>query len=87
MTDLNITLRTDSGRVAAFCQKENYYTAGTIQDYSRLLDYVDNRDEINELSLNWIAWDIKEHSAIPWETLENIKHKFLNDACYIIRDE
>ena len=85
MTNLNITLYTNSERVANLCIKEQYYTCGTVQDYSRLLEYADNRGkELDEVSLNWIAKDIMDHSAQKWETLSNIKFKLLNDACVVM---
>lgn len=86
MTNLNLTIRTDSGLIRGLCIKEQYYTNGTIDDYSDLLEYVDEHRDLDEHSLDIIAQDILLHSCYFDETVANIKHKILNDACYILHN-
>lgn len=86
MTNLNLTVRTDSDQIRSLCIREQYYTNGTNDEYSKLLTYVDDHRELSEESLEWIAQDILDHSCYFDETKSNIKFKILNDACYIFNN-
>jgi len=89
MTNLNIELHTDASMIRGLCIKENWYTDGTIQAYSNLLSYCDENRRVTEESLDFIAWDIYNHSSnfdysySQEENVSNIKFIILNDACRI----
>lgn len=87
MTNLNLTIRTDSSMIRSLCIKEQYYTNGTNAEYSELLTFVDDHRDLNEESLEWIAQNILDHSCYFDETKENIKFKILNDSCYVLHGE
>ena len=87
MTDLKLTIRTDSSMIRNLCIKEQYDTNGTISEYEKLLTFVNEHKYLNEKNLEWIAQDILYHSCYFDETKENIKFKILNDACYIIHEK
>ena len=87
MTDLKLTIRTDSLMIRSLCIKERYYTNGTISEYEKLLAFVDEHKYLNKKNLEWIAQDILDHSCYFDETKENIKFKILNDAFYIIHEK
>ena len=46
------------------CIAMNYYTAGTVEEYERLFDYVREHKVLTEEVAEHIAVDIFEHSAI-----------------------
>ena len=85
--NLNIAIRTDSDMIRSMCIREYWYTNGTIAAYNNLLTYVDDHRIIDEESLDFIAWDIYNHSSnfdysySGEENVENIKYIILNDAC------
>lgn len=85
--NLNIVARTDSDLIRSMCIREYWYTNGTIAEYNNLLTYVGDHRTIEEDSLDWIAWDIYNHSSNfdysypDEENIENIKFIILNDAC------
>ena len=93
MTQLNIRVITDSSRIRGLCIKERWYTDGTIAAYNNLLEYVDENKILDEESLDFIAWDIYNHSTnfdysyTGKENTENIKFIILNDACSICHTE
>lgn len=67
-----------SDNVMKCCVAHGFYTAGTIADYSKMLETV--RDNEYSLSLLYkIAKDIAEHSED--QTIENIMYHLSNDAC------
>lgn len=90
MTNLNLTIRTDAGMIRGLCIKQGWYTNGTIAAYNNLLQYVDDHEFLDEDALDFIAWDIYNHSSnfdysySGEENAENIKFYILNDACYIL---
>lgn len=89
MTNLNITLITSADRIRSLCIKEYWYTNGTISAYNNLLAYADEHPFVDEESLDFIAWDIYNHSSnfdysySSEENVANIKYIILNDACRI----
>ena len=93
MTKLNILLITDSSMIREMCIREHWYTDGTIAAYNNLLTFVDDNKILNEESLDFIAWDIYNHSTnfdysyTGEENTENIKFIILNDACRVSHTE
>ena len=89
MTNLNIRLFTDADQIRSMCIRENWYTNGTIAAYNNLLDFVNENNLVTEEVLDFIAWDIFNHSTnfdysyTGEEITENIKFVILNDACRI----
>lgn len=84
---LQETRRIDTDKVRALCIRNNYYTNGTNEDYSKMFQ---------KCGLNFgilaIASDIFEHSnkerlmqesgCSKKEVLENICFELINDCCY-----
>jgi hypothetical protein len=93
MTKLNLTVITDSSMIRNLCIREHWYTDGTIAAYNNLLTYVDDHRILDEESLDFIAWDIYNHSTnfdysyTGEENTENMKYIILNDACRISHTE
>lgn len=91
MTNLNIIVKTNASMIRSLCIKQNWYTDGTCRQYDNLLSYCDDHMALDEEALDFIAWDIYNHSTnfdysySGEENVENIKHYILNDATYICR--
>lgn len=91
MTNLNIIVKTDSSMIRALCIRQNWYTDGTCRAYDNLLNYCEDHKVLDEDALDFIAWDIFNHSTnfdysySSDENVENIKYYILNDATYISR--
>ncbi len=89
MTNLNLSIRTSPEQIRSLCVANQWYTDGTIGQYNNLLNYVDSNDVLDDTSLDWIAWDIYQHSvnfdySYPDEqNIGNIKFLILNEACTV----
>lgn len=90
MAELNVRFHTDASLIRGLCIKEYWYTNGTCRAYDNLLSYCDDHYWLTEETLDFIAWDIFNHSSnfdysySNEENVENIKFIILNDACRII---
>lgn len=62
------------------CIEADWYTAGDVEEYNRMLDYVDDVEEATTDELYVIAVDIKEHSETDYE-IEDIMFVLANDCC------
>ena len=88
-TTMNITITTRPELIRNLCIKENWYTDGTCRAYDNLLTFVENNGVLDEEKLDFIAWDIFNHSTgFDYsysfdEIVENIKFIILNNACMI----
>ena len=68
----------DADSVRGMCIRENFYTKGTNEEYSEMLDYVDNNEPTEE-NLFWVAVDIKNHTADE-QTITNIMYILEKDV-------
>lgn len=89
-TNMNVAIVTDASSIRSLCIKEQWYTDGTIRAYDNLLSFVDNNKILDENNLDFIAWDIYNHSTnfdysySGEENVENIKYIILNNAARIV---
>lgn len=76
--------------VRQFCIDHSFYTAGTQEQYEKLMDYVNKHKTLDMISLFVIVSDIISHSDICEEDwisrdsmYEGITDMFLTEACQI----
>ena len=55
--------RWDSSKVCDYCIERNLYTCGDTEDYRRMLDFVDERENPSDLDLYKVARNILNHSC------------------------
>ena len=55
------------GNVRAYCIKNDLYSAGTNEEYAKMLDYVQSLKNVTPKALYKIAKDIKDHSKTHYE--------------------
>ena len=86
--NLKVDFVTDASRIRSLCINERWYECGTIEEYNKLLNFVDEHKTLDVDSLEVIAMDIYRHSHNKMdksyterELISNIKHIILNDAC------
>ena len=76
--------------VRAVCIREGWYTNGTNEDYTQMLEFVDEHREAKDQDILNIALDIYAHSDFEGYSsltedegvLSNICYVLLNDATY-----
>ena len=53
----------DSYKVRNFCIKNEFYTRGDVEDYTKMLHYVDEHHHPEMLDIERVAFDILDHSS------------------------
>ena len=66
--------------VRKVCISHDWYTAGDVEEYDNILNYVNDIDEATTDELYVIAADIKEHSETEYE-IEDIMFVLANECC------
>ena len=88
---INVDFVTNSSRIRGLCIEERWYECGTIEEYNKLLKYVDEHKVLDVDSLEVIAMDIYRHSRNQMdanyterELISDIKDSILNDATRMV---
>lgn len=85
ITDIKLSIITSPMKIRSFCINHQYYTNGTVAQYENLLNFVDDNRYLQDFSLEWIARDIVQHSALALdedEAMEQMKIDILNEVCW-----
>ena len=77
--EITETVKWSSSDIRNMCIKNNWYTAGDIKAYSRMLDFVED-NEPTKLNIWKVAQDILEHSSEDDLYVEAIMFVIANDV-------
>lgn len=75
----------DSNKIRKFCIEYRYYTCGTDEEYSALLDYVNKRFSLTADDVAYIARDIEAHSFEAPDATE-IARQILDKATIYVHE-
>ena len=79
--NIKTTKTWSSWDVRNMCVRENFYTCGNNEDYSKMLDYVNEHKNPEDMDIYIVAKDILKHTDENLcQTMENIMFILANDV-------
>lgn len=83
--DITETRKWDAGGIMNLCMRRDWYTAGDVRSYSKMLEYVNDHNPTPN-HIHWVAEDILNHTDEDGLYIEAVMYEIANNVVKVYFD-